>query len=218
MTAELERLLQRAVPEPPHTLDAGALLTAARRRQRVRAAGLAVAAAVLAVLAIGLPQLVGQSRQDAASVPVRLSALDQRVPLGPVAAGMTNGVALAHPGEGSLVATVDNYQVFLVETTNDQVCLLIVRESYGSAARGCQPRSDLLTTGLVFPTRLSVAPSAPQVIFVAVPDGYTRASAGGQTADVANNLAVFHGDVGKGDLKLSGPSVPTATFDLDNFI
>lgn len=127
---------------------------------------------------------------DVASVPLRLSVFDDRTPLGPVAAGALGDTPLVHPGEGGLAATVQNHQVFLVEAAVDRVCIVVVREAYGSAGTGCHPIADLLTGGVIMWTNFSFDGSGPGLLLLAVPDGYTQAAPGGHRTSIANNLAV----------------------------
>lgn len=218
MTADLSRLLQQSVPEPERALDPGTVLDAARRRQKVRTTLLAAVAVIAVAIAVGTPFLVRQPEPDVASVPLRLSVFDHRVPLGPVAAGALDKTPLVHPGEGSLAATVENHQVFLIEAVDDQVCIVIVRESYGSAGTGCHPLANLLTTGVVTYTNLSFDGSGPGLLLVAAPDGYTQAELGRQRTSIANNLAVVPLLTHDRALKMSGPAVPTVTLDLNHFL
>jgi hypothetical protein len=218
MTADLPRLLQQAVPEPAHTLDAATVLTAARRRQRIRTTLLAAVAAVVVLIAIGMPLVTRPTDSDTASVPLRLSVFDRRVPLGPVAAGALGDTTLVHPGEGGLATTIESYQVFLVEAAGERVCIVVVRENYGSAATGCHPLANLLTVGVIMYTNLTFGASGPGLLLVAAPDGYTRATLGPQRASIDNNLAVVRHVPGERDLEIAGPDVPIVTLDLDHFV
>jgi hypothetical protein len=219
MSRHLGELLKGAVPEPARVLNADELMRTARSRNAPpRWAGPVVATVFLvAAVAIAVPQVVARwghvaSTPGVADVPLRLSALDRRVPLGPVAVGAMDRTALAHPGEGSLVATLGQEQVYLIEAVGDQLCLLEVNESYGSAGSGCFPRSDLLTTGIVLST---LAPdSSTMLLAVAVPDGYTVATSGGRSAVVVSNVAVLDLVSSQTKLTVSGSAMPSVTFDL----
>jgi hypothetical protein len=230
MNRDLGQLLKQAMPEPPHYFDAGEVLNAARHRRRLRLSLAALAAVALAGVAIGTPLLIthpGDKPRPGGkvSVPLHLSVLERRVPLGTTAAGILAGTALVHPGEGSLVATLGSpgdlvalarhEQVYLVEAANDQLCLVDVIERYGSGLDNCQPRSDLLTAGVMLPVWPidAVDTSGPWTLIVAVPDGYLTATAGGTTVKVANNVAVLQGK-SQTHLTISGPRVPSVTFSL----
>jgi hypothetical protein len=112
------------------------------------------------------------------------------------------------------VATAGHNRVWLVETAGQRLCLLTVREQYGSAGTSCAPRSALLTTGVTLAVK-GVADADPRVVIVAVPDGYTQATALGTTASVAHNVAVMTFDrLPPGDLRIAGPGLPTVTLPL----
>jgi hypothetical protein len=212
------RHVQRSVPEPVRNPEPRAVPATPRRRRGVRTTLLAAIAVIVVAVAIAVPFLTRRTGPDLASVPLRLSVFDHRVPLGPVAAGALGDTPLVHPGEGSLAATVENHQVFLVEAAGDRVCIVIVRENYGSAATGCDPLTSMLTQGVVVYTNFSFDGSGPGMLFVAVPDGYTRATLGGRRTSIANNLAVVPVVPDDRALRISGPEVPTATLDLDRFL
>lgn len=222
MSGGLPELLGQAVPEPPDRLDPDVVLRAARRHQsRRRSIAAAVAVAVVAVVAAPLVLLQdgGGGELPVADVPRTLSALEQRVPLGEVALGaLGDETPLAHPGQGTLVGVVGDDEVWLVRTADDELCLLSVFESYGSAGVSCDPRAELLDEGVILVTR-GVRPDAPLLLAVAVPDGYTTAEAGDTTAEVRRNVALFafDGQAPPSLLTISGPDRPTVSFPLDQF-
>lgn len=127
---------------------------------------------------------------SAAEVPLHVSALARRVRLTEAAAGAMSLTDLLHPGEGSLVATRGSERIYLTETVGDRLCIVQVDESTGGAGTNCQPRSNLLTTGIVLVSH-PLVDSGPTSLVVVVPDGYTRAVSGDSRAAVASNVAVL---------------------------
>ena len=221
MSRGLPELLDELVPEPPRRLDPELVLSAARRRQGRRRAAVTAAAAVVVAAAVAPFLLLQGSRGGGelavADVPLTVSALERRVPLGEVALGALGDAApLAHPGEGTLVGVGGDDEVWLVPTSDDRLCLLSVYEKHGSAGSDCRPRAELLRRGLVLATR-GVRPGAPQLVAVAVPDGYSTAAAGGVEAEVRRNVALLAFDrMPRGELRISGPGRPTVVFPLDD--
>lgn len=217
MNTELGELLNRAVPDPPRLLDADLVLRLARRRGRRR---VAMGLAALAVVAVAGPVAavhLQPAPEDVADVPLRLSALDRRQPIGEAAARVLVGETLVHPGQASLAGEGGRWRVLLAETVDRKVCVVV--ESRGDGAGGCQPWSDLLTTGVILATILSGNDADPWLIVVAVPDGYTRAAIGATTASVSNNVGLLEGRFTKDDeLVIWGRGLPTVAFPLDGTI
>lgn len=221
MNVDLHQLLHDVVPEPTRSLDAGAVLSAARRRQR---RGRATAAALVAVavgVVVPLASLARGGGRDTGPVAVSAAALADRAPLGEMARGTLAGFGpFAHPGEGTLVGVVGDDEVWLVEQATGGLCLLLVYEKYGSAGVGCQPRSDLVTKGIVFGTA-GVRPHAPLLLIVAVPDGYQTVRAGAGSAQVQRGVAVLAFDFSRrpaGNVTASGPGKPRLSFPLDRYV
>ena len=229
MNRDLAQLLQDAVPEPTGRLDPDAILRTAGRARPARRWAAPVLAVAVIVVAVGVvsPQLVTRWRDEAATpavaeVPLVLSALQHRVPLPQVAAGAAvglGGIEYVHPGEGSLVATVGDDEIYLAEASGDRLCVFVGNElTGGGASNGCQPRSDLLTTGVgddygggLRRTADGIAPTFWRFI-VAAPDGYTLATAQGMTALITSNVAVLDLDTTEAEVTISGPAVPPITF------
>lgn len=113
MSHHLGELLQQAVPEPTRYLDPDEIMRASQRGGSVpRWAGPLVAVVVLvsASVIVGPRMLqsdVGPAAPKVADVPLHLSALEHRVPLGETAAGSLEPTVLVHPSEGVLVASLD---------------------------------------------------------------------------------------------------------------
>jgi hypothetical protein len=186
-----------------------------RSRQRLHRilVALPVAAVVLAFALVAVPELGDRTPEPAvAEVPLRLSALEDRVRLGETGRGAMDTTRTVHPGEGTLVARRGSQQIFLVEAAGDRLCVLAVDEGSGGASTGCGHRSDLLTTGVIH----AYSPTASRltVVVVAVPDGYSRATAGDVGVPVISNAAVLELDPPPTELVLSGPELPTVTLEL----
>ena len=224
MNRELGQLLDEAVPEPPRHLDPDLLVHTANRRRRVRSSLMAVGV-VLVAAAMATPLLVMRAGDDKATIatgdgPLHLSALDRTEPLAPAPSEMRGNERfsldeLVPAGEASLVATTtDGWQVYLTQTVDDEIC--IIDDKAGSALYGCFPRSNLLTSGIHLGTGVGIRRDVH--IIVAVPDGYTQATANDTTVVVANNVAVFEIAMPErprgGDLTISGPAVPDVSFHL----
>jgi hypothetical protein len=215
-------MLKEAVPEPPRGLDGQAVLRSAKRRQfQRRGAGAAVVAAAVAVaLTVSLPR-DGGTDLDVADVPLTIGALADRVPLGDTASGAIgeDEQPLAHPGEGSLVGILGDYEVWLLERADGELCLMSVAEKLGAAGVECIPRSQLLGRGVISASG-DIREAPPLVIMVALPDGYTRATAGRVTAHVRRNVAMlaFDDEPPAGELSVSGPAVPRVSFSLANIL
>ena len=227
MNPDLADLLERAVPEPVRHLDAEQVLRAARHRRRVRAgwaaggAAAGVAVVVAAVVVAAVASTTGSWLADGEAgpagpdeVPLVVSALDDRQPLNANLLGALDTTDLAHPGEGALVArvgrdgtTVDQADVWLVEATGDQLCL-VIEDGYGGVGYGCSARSDLLDLGVL----TVVSEHEPPLLVVVAPDGYTTATLDGEAAPVTDNVAVLPVSAER-DVVLSGPDVPGVTLD-----
>jgi hypothetical protein len=213
---DLGRLLDQAVPEPPRHLDATAVLDAARRRRRTRASWAGVAAAGLVVATLVTSFLltrpeVDRSSLDPADVPLRLSALDRRVPLSDGVRGAVEVLPVLHPGEASLAATVDRHQVYLFERADGDLCLLAEHE--GSAESSCVSKIDLLgREGLTLVVQ--EWDGRPATLVVAMPDGYDRAELGSVTARAVNNVAALPVGVSASTVTLSGAGVPEVSLDV----
>jgi hypothetical protein len=220
VNTELGLLLERAVPEPPRLLDADVILRSARRRVRHRVATGLAALAVAAVVGPMTAVRLQPDPVDVTDVPLHLSALDRRQPIGEVAAHLLVGQRLVHPGQASLTREVDRWQILLAETVDGEICVVAVRESQGDGAGGdCQPRPDLLTTGVMFATTVSGDHADPALIIVVVPDGYTRAAIGATADRVSNNVGLLRGVFSPEDeLVISGPDLPTVAFPLDDIV
>ncbi|MGB7980418.1 MAG: hypothetical protein WCF36_06455 [Candidatus Nanopelagicales bacterium] len=202
-----------------------ALQTRAGRRRRNRVVGgVAVAAAMVAAVAWvpGVPG--GLLSVQPASGDTSLSVLDTRVPITPGLSTMLDG-ELAHPGEVSRIArlaevspTTDIWQeAFAAETADGRVCLWIVEEglTYSSGgSNGCQPRSELITSGIYLEWQAPGGPDGVDHLVILVPDGYTQVSAGGTVVAVHNNAAIL-GPIGDGTLICTGPGKPNRIIRLD---
>lgn len=217
---DLGRLLDQAVPEPPRQLDPVDVLEEARRRRRAMVARSSLAAAGLAAV-LGLSLLLARpaadrsdldrSDLDPAGVPPRLSALDRRVQLSDEVRGAVEVQPLRHPGEASLVATIDTYDVYLAERRDGDLCL--VAEHEGSAGSSCVSKTDLLRReGLTLVVQ--EWEGRPATLVVAVPDGYGRAELGTATARVVDNVAALPVDLSGSTLTLSGAEVPEVRLDM----
>lgn len=231
MNRDLARMLQEAVPEPTGRLDPDEILrTAGRARPARRWAAPVLAVTVLAVaVGVASPQLMTRWRNEAATpvvadVPLTVSALEHRVPLPEAAAGAAiglGGIEYVHPGEGTLVATVGDDEIYLAEATGDRLCVVVGNElTGGGGSNGCQPMSDLLTTGVgdnygggVHLTAAGMEPTFWRFI-VAAPDGYTLATANDLTALITSNVAVLDLDITEAEVTISGPAVPSVTFHI----
>jgi hypothetical protein len=194
-----------------------------RRRNRV-AGGVAVAAAVVAAV-VWVPGNTGRLPSiQPASGDTSVSVLDTRVPITPGLSQMLDA-DLAHPGQVSRIArlaqveaTADIYQeAYLAETTDGRLCLWIIEEgltySRGSS-NGCQPRSELVTSGVYLPWDAPGGAEGPDHLVILVPDGYTQVTAGGTAVPVANNAAIL-GPIGDGTLVFTGPGKPDRIIRLD---
>lgn len=224
---DLSDLLERAVAEPPRRLDADRVIRRARRRQRVRrSAVVTAAAAALVVLVPATAQRIGTSDVLVATrtdeVPRVVSALDDAPTDGtdPFAADRTFGA----PAEGVLVHRETEYphrQVWLLEgplpeevdqRPDDSIC--VVTNAGGGGGSSCFGRDALLT-------ERSVLASQDQwdtyEMVVVLPDGYTRLTSPIGTVDVRDNTAVVLSDVlAPGEVVVSGPTVPSVTWDMDD--
>jgi hypothetical protein len=224
MNHDLMRVLEVAVPEPPRALDPGTVLHAARRRRRIRASLTVVAAAALVGLAVTGSLITGgpwvhRSTVQVADPPLTISALAQRTPIGATVAKALPGIDLAHPGQGTLVATVGPEKVYLLEATDGSLCT-VVDEGFGSSWGGCGPRSELLTTGVISSTVPSYPPynDGRTKVIVVVPDGYRTATLGNKTVQVSRNVALLSGPFSVRSLTIDGPSVRAVTFNLATYL
>jgi hypothetical protein len=223
MTSDLTRLLQETVPEPPRLLDPGAVLHRARRRRRVRATALLAAAAVLLV-GVAAGALQGPWRHRAiplapTAVPLTVSALAHLQPLSPESAEALDGEGpLAHPGQATLVGTLDRSKVWLAATADDQLCLLVAHDEYGQQLTGCAARKELLRSGLLLAYLPGEDPAALTHILVVAPDGYTAARGPGAEAAFTENTAVLtfaRRPPPDTDITISGAGLPDVTFPLE---
>jgi hypothetical protein len=184
----------------------------------------AVAAAVVAAV-VWVPGNTGRLPSiQPASGDTSVSVLDTRVPITPGLSQMLDA-DLAHPGQVSRIArlaqveaTADIYQeAYLAETTDGRLCLWIIEEgltySRGSS-NGCQPRSELVTSGVYLPWDAPGGAEGPDHLVILVPDGYTQVTAGGTAVPVANNAAIL-GPIGDGTLVFTGPGKPDRIIRLD---
>ncbi|MGB7979784.1 MAG: hypothetical protein WCF36_03200 [Candidatus Nanopelagicales bacterium] len=222
-TGLADSVVGRARPDVEGQLVALEQRAGRRRRNRV-AAGVAVAAAVVAGV-LWVPGVTGplQSIQPS-SGDTSLSVLETRVPITPGLTAMLDG-ELAHPGEVSLVARLAEVEptagiwqeAFLAETVDGRLCLWIIEEgltySRGSS-NGCQPRSELLTSGVYLPWEAPGGPEGPDRLVILVPDGYTQVTAGGTAVPVADNAAIL-GPIGDGTVVFTGPGKPNRIIRLD---
>ena len=220
MTPALHTLLQDAVPEPPRLLDPDTVLHRARRRRLSRTVAL-LAAAVLVLGAAGAALVPGPWRHravvDPAAVPLTVSALAGRQPVPPGVADVLAPERPAHPGEAALVGTIGPDKVWLADTADDALCLVVAREEYGRAGYGCQPRRELLRAGLVM-AHWPEDPSGPVRVVVVAPDGYATASADGVRAAFRENIAILafdHRPAPSSGLTISGPDLPDVAFPLE---
>ena len=212
-----------AVPDIDGQLVALEQRAGRRRRNRV-VGGVAVAAAVVAAV-VWVPGVTGRLPSiQPASGDTSLSVLDTRVPITPGLSTMLDA-DLAHPGEVSRIARLAEVshsasiwqEAYLAETTDGRLCLMIVEEgltySRGSS-NGCQPRSELLTSGVYLPWEAPGGPEGPDHLVLLVPDGYTQVTAGGTAVPVANNAAIL-GPIGDGTVVFTGPGKPDRIIRLD---
>ena len=194
-----------------------------RRRKRV-AGGVAVAAAVVAAVVLVPGAAWRLPSIQPASGETSLSVLDTRVPITPGLSTMLDA-ALAHPGEVSRIArlaevepTAEIWQeAFLAETADGRLCLWIIEEglTYSTGgSNGCQPRSELLTSGVYLPWDAPGGPDGPDHLVILVPDGYTQVTASGTAVPVANNAAIL-GPIGDGTVVFTGPGKPDRIIRLD---
>jgi hypothetical protein len=224
---EMSDLLDRAVSEPPRLLDPDRVLHRARRRRRARRSAVVTVAAVALVLLvpataqrIGTGDLLVATRTD--DVPPVVSALDDSPTDGtdPFAADRTFGA----PAEGVLVHQETEYpdrQVWLVDGPlpgevgsgpDDSIC--IVTNAGGSGGSSCFGRDDLLTERSVF---AGLDQWDTYEMVVVLPDGYTRLTSPIGTVEVRDNTAVVLADaLAPGDVVVSGPTVPTVTWGMDD--
>jgi hypothetical protein len=184
----------------------------------------AVATAVVAAVVWGPGITARLPTMQPASGDTSVSVLDTRVPITPGLSTMLDA-ELAHPGEVSRIArlaevepTADIWQeAYLAETTDGRLCLWIIEEgltySRGSS-NDCQPRSELLTSGVYLPWEAPGGPDGPDRVVILVPDGYTQVTAGGTAVPVANNAAIL-GPIGDGALVFTGPGKPDRIIRLD---
>ena len=194
-----------------------------RRRNRV-AGGVAVATAVIAAV-VWVPGVTGRLPSiQPASGDTSLSVLDTRVPITPGLSTMLDA-DLAHPGEVSRIARLAEVErtasiwqeAFLAETVDGRLCLWIIEEGLTfstGGSNGCQPRSELLTSGVYLPWDAPGGPDGPDHLVILVPDGYTQVTAGGTAVPVANNAAIL-GPIGDGTLVFTGPGKPDRIIRLD---
>jgi hypothetical protein len=212
-----------AVPDIDGQLVALEKRAGRRRRNRV-VGGVAVAAAVVAAV-VWVPGVTGRLPSiQPASGDTSLSVLDTRVPITPGLSTMLDA-DLAHPGEVSRIARLAEVshsagiwqEAFLAETVDGRVCLWIIEEglTYSKGgSNGCQPRSELLTTGVYLPWDAPGGPDGPDHVVILVPDGYTQVTAGGTAVPVANNAAIL-GPIGDGTLVFTGAGKPDRIIRLD---
>jgi hypothetical protein len=197
---------------------------AGRRRRNRLAGGVAVAAAVVAAV-VWVPGVTGRLQSiQPASGDTSLSVLDTRVPITPGLSTMLDA-DLAHPGEVSRIARLAEVshgtsiwqEAFLAETVDGRLCLWIIEEglTYSSGgSNGCQPRSELLTSGVYLPWDAPGGPDGPDHLVLLVPDGYTQVTAGGTAVPVDSNAAVL-GPIGDGTVVFTGPGKPDRIIRLD---
>jgi hypothetical protein len=214
-----------AVPEPPHPLDP-VVLSAARHRRRVRWSWTALAAAAVGGLAVASSIISvhpGDHRHalGVADGPLAVSSLAHRTALGATANSALPGIHLAHPGQGSLIATVGPEKVYLVETTDGSLCT-VVDDGPGSAVfrRGCGPRSGLLTTGVISSTVPNSPPHNDErtSVVIVLPDGYRSATLDNKTVLVSNNAALLMRPFSARSVTITGPSKPAITFNLNRYL
>jgi hypothetical protein len=122
---------------------------------------------------------------------------------------------LRHPGEASLIATVDRHHVYLLERADGDLCL--VAEHKGSAGSNCVQRSQLLTKGGLS-LLVQEWEGRPATLVVAVPDGYDRARLGRVTTRVVNNAAALPTDLTALKVTLSGAAVPEVSLDVSSLL
>ena len=153
-----------------------------------------------------------------------LSVLDTRVPITPGLSQILDA-DLAHPGEVSRIARLAEVEstagiwqeAFLAETVDGRLCLWIIEEglTYSSgSSNGCQPRSELLTSGVYLAWEAPGGPAGPDRVVILVPDGYTQVTAGGTGVPVVNNAAIL-GSIGDGTVVFTGLGKPNRTIRLD---
>ena len=199
-------------------------LRAGRRRRNRLIGGVAVAVAVAGVV-VWVPGVTDRPPSiQPASGDTSLSVLDTRVPITPGLSTMLDA-DLAHAGEVSRIARLAEVshsasiwqEAFLAETLDGRLCLWIIEEgltySRGSS-NGCQPRSELLTSGVYLPWEAPGGPDGPDRLVILVPDGYTQVTAGGTAVPVANNTAIL-GPIGDGTVVFTGPGKPDRIIRLD---
>ena len=146
---------------------------------------------------------------------MQLSALDRRVPLSEGAKGAVEVLPLRHPGEASLVATIERHHVYLFERADSDLCL--VAEHEGSASSNCLPRPQLLTReGLSL--LVQEWEGRPATLVVTVPDGYDKARLGKVTTRVVNNAAALPTDLTARKVTLSGAAVPEVSLDVSSLL
>jgi hypothetical protein len=216
MSLDLSRLLDRAVPEPEHVLDGAQVLAAARRRRALRArtgvvVALIVGAAGGALAVRGLAPADRESAVASGRAP-SIAALDQRERLAQRPDSFSSpftSLELRHPGEASRLGSVDSWDVWLADTVDDGLCLVVV--DVGRSGSTCQPVSNLTTAGLWMIHHEEGR--RPRLLLVA-PDGYTTARLGTASSRVGSNLAVLPVDGPDSTATLSGRGLPDLTFDL----
>ncbi len=223
LRAGLADSVAHAVPDIDGQLVALEKRAGRRRRNRVVGA-VAVAAAVVAGV-LWVPGVTGRLPSiQPASGDTSLSVLDTRVPITPGLSTMLDA-DLAHPGEVSRIARLAEVEptagiwqeAFLAETVDGRLCLAIIEEglTYSSgSSNGCQPRSELLTSGVYLPWDAPGGPEGPDHLVLLVPDGYTQVTAGGTAVPVANNAAIL-GPIGDGTVVFTGPGKPDRIIRLD---
>ena len=212
-----------AVPDIDGQLVALEKRAGRRRRNRV-VGGVAVAAAVVAAV-VWVPGVTGRLPSiQPASGDTSLSVLDTRVPITPGLATMLDA-DLAHPGEVSRIARLAEVEptagiwqeAFLAEAADGRLCLWIVEEglTYSrGGSNGCQPRSELLTSGVYLPWDAPGGPDGQDHVVILVPDGYTQATSAGTAVPVANNAAILS-RIGDGTVVFTGPGEPDRIIRLD---
>lgn len=231
MSHDLAGALRRDVPEPPRTLDPDVIISTHRqRRQRRRAA---VVAGTLALGAVGgSAAVLGTPDQEplfpaAGPASVDISALGESVAL---PAEWTE-LHPSLPDRVSQVGTMDGDTGAYLWVDGDRLCLGILFGLSGDGPGGalptdrdgCTSSDALLEEGLVLMADSSDPTRTRRYLVAVVPDGYTEATLGTQTAPVSNNAVVFAYDYladvkslsrSTGGILVEGAGQPTVTLQL----
>ncbi len=193
-----------------------------RARMALRAAGASLAVATLVVVTAVVGAGLGTSEiviaGDVDEVPLTISALADSVPgedLDPPIVDSFLGESyrgvLVHEDQASRPL-----QVWLLTTTDGDVCTAQMSAD-GSGSQGeCLPRSRMLTEGVV---SVSEGPAGSDfTMTVVLPDGYTTARVGDTSYVVDNNVAVIRTQaVPEGVLEVDGPGVPSVRWSTTDF-